>query len=358
VTTAVESDGAEAEDAVREGPAGYWLWLPLALAVAFRGATRDTELYVDIFNESRNFPFDPIEYAATHGVEWGYGVLSWAFHALGLGPRALLFLFSAWTFRSIERTARCLGLSFYEVAPFYLGTFFLTQQLMQMRQGLATALAMGVIVGSLTRTGSALRLALEGFAAASIHVASTLPLACGFLLRRISPPGTRRRLIGWTIAIVLVIAVVAHLVTSLDWVMLIERLATYADDEEFTAARSVLDPANVRGVLLLAAFVAATPSVGATRPYLVLLGLYAAHVGVRFGFLGFAIMSGRLSTALGFVEIFLLPMVLKRVVRDPRRRVSIGLAYLVVHLAATLLLQAPYLVDDYFTALHTGNAAR
>lgn len=353
-TTSQVEEGAT----TREGPSGLWLSIPLALVVALRGATRDTELYAEIFNETRDFPWNPLDYAASFGMEWGYGVLSWAFHLVGLGPRVLFFLFSMWTFRCLERTARSLDLSLYDVAPFYLGTFFLTQQLIQMRQGLATALAICGVVGVLTANASRLRLVLDAGVAASIHVASTLPLVGGLLLSRLPAVESRRQLIRWVVGIVLATGVVAYVATSLNWVMLLERLAQYAEDEEFTAARSVLDPANVRAVLLLAVFVAAAPTVGASRTYLVLVGLYAAHVGIRFGFLGFAIMSGRLSTALGFVEVFLLPIVLRRGVRDARLRLTLSLAYLAVHFAATTLVQAPYLLDDYFTPLHLDRAAR
>src|SRR5205085_1030341 len=98
-----------------------------------------------IFGSSTEFPWQPFDYYASQGVEWGFGLASWALASIGLGPRTLFLVISAGTFYFIAKTARVLGLNFYLVMPYYLGTFFLTQQLMQIRQGLAIAFAFWVV---------------------------------------------------------------------------------------------------------------------------------------------------------------------------------------------------------------------
>lgn len=350
--------GKELKRSDRHRISSLWLAAPVALGVALRGETRDTAAYVEIFHDTQGIPLHPLEYAETHGVEWGFGVLSGLVHSAGFGPRVLFFLLSLWTFRCIDRAARELGLNFYAVMPFYLGTFFLTQQLMQMRQGLAVALASTVVVDFSVRPASLVRKAFGAVVAFSIHIVSALPVVTAACLQRALPSPSRWRVIGWTLVLVLATALVAHLASSSHMLLSLERLGAYADDEEFAAARSALEFANVRAVMLLVLFVAAAPTARPTNQYLLLLGLYAIHVGIRFGFLNFAILSGRLSTVVGFVEIFLLPLAIRGSVRHRWARVAIAFAYLTVHAAATLTYQAPYLIDDYFTPLYTYYAPR
>jgi hypothetical protein len=79
--------------------------------------------------------------------------------------------------------------------------------------------------------------------------------------------------------------------------------------------------------------------------------MYVVHLAIRIGFLSFAIVSGRLSTAIGFAEVFLLPMVLHDLCAKRSDRVLIATVYLAFHLYMTLFVQADYLLTDYFRPL-------
>lgn len=337
-----------------------WLAVPLVLAVGVRGDTRDTSTYIDIFRSTIQFPANLLDYYAEFGVEWGFGLLSWLLGGMGLGPTTLFVIVSAATFFFIERTAHRLGITFYAVMPYYLGSFFLTQQLMQIRQGLGVAFAFWVLVRFALSTSGPVRLAMGAGAASLIHMVAVIPLLGASLVRLTLPAPQQWRIVSWAVVLIAVSIVLAHAVSTLQVFGLFERLSIYAADEEYSSARGLFDLANVRAVLVLALFLSACTarSLARSRVFLLLLGLYAAHVGIRLGFIDFQILSGRLSTALGFAEVFLLPMTVHACIRPRALRMLLGAAYLFVHGFATLAVQAPFLIDDYFTPLHADYAAR
>lgn len=337
-----------------------WLAVPLAFLVAARGDTRDSAMYVYIFATTRRFPADPVAYYADTWVEWAYGIAAWLFNSLGIGPRTLFFLISLLTFACLAKAARNLRLSFYELMPYYLGTFFLSQQFMQIRQGLAVAFAFAMITGwaAGSRAGP-LRRALSMALAFSIHMVSVVPMATALLAQRWSPTPRTGRIVLWTLAVAAASFAVAQEVSSLEVVSLFDRLSRYAADAEYGSSRGLFDPANVRAALLLALFALGTRSrsLRESKPYVVLLGLYAVHLGLRIGFLDVQILSGRLATALGFAEVLLMPLLVRATISSPAARTGVAAAFLAVHAVATLMVQVPYLVDDYFTPLYIDRAA-
>jgi hypothetical protein len=336
-----------------------WLALPLILLVTTRGDTRDTQTYVGIFESTTEFPWHPLEYYASQGVEWGFGVASWTLASLGLGPRTLFFVISAATFYFVAKGARNFGLNFYAVMPYYLGTFFLTQQLMQIRQGLGIAFAFWVVAKLADSRPRVFATFASLLVAMAMHAVAALPILSALLLRLRFPRGNRLSVAAWLLAIVVSTVACARLSSTLNAVELLERLSTYAADETYSGARSLLEPANLRAMLLLFVLAAArsAPALARSRAYTLLLGLFAMHVGVRLGFLDFEILSGRLSTALGFSEVFLLPLAVRAWFPGAARRTLIGLLYFGIHAAVTTTYQAPFLIDDYLTPLHLDYAA-
>ncbi len=336
----------------RGAAAGLALSFPLAMVVALRGDTRDTAVYVDVFFDTRTFPLDPIDYYRDTNIEWAFGIVSWIFNAIGLGPGALFFLISLLTFVLIDRTARQLGLRLIDVLPFYLGSFYLLQQFMTIRQGLGVAFATSVVVTNIVSGSRAWRILGGAVVALTVHLVSIVPVLVGRILQALLPSPQRALVVLWAVIIVAVSAAAARLFTSLDLVVAMDRLAAYASDPELGAQRGFLEPAKIRAALVLSVAVIAPVVLLRSRPYLLLLGMYAAHFGLRLGFYDFAILSGRLATSLGFVEVFLLPLIIRTAIRANWLRWSLCLSYLAVHAFATLTIQAPYLLDDYFTPLH------
>lgn len=75
-------------------------------------------------------------------------------------------------------------------------------------------------------------------------------------------------------------------------------------------------------------------------------------LAIRIGFADFAIMSGRLSTAFSYVEIFALPMLLLDRFKL-RARIVLVLVVCLLQMIVTLGFQAPYLFELYFEPLYT-----
>ncbi|TXI21828.1 MAG: EpsG family protein [Roseateles sp.] len=335
--------------------ARHWLtllvFLPLSLIVALRGDTGDTANYLDAFKATQDFPWDPLLYYGSFSMEWSFGVLSWLINALSLPSPVLFFVYSFATFYFLSLAASRMELSLVAIAPYYLGTFFLAQQFLQIRQGLAMGLAFSLLpLVVARRKGFTPVLSLA--ATSMVHVVSCLTLVTGWVLSFVRPKPTRRALTLWSLALIVLTFLFARAVMTLDVISTVGRLADYAADGQYNQELQLLAPPNIRAALLMVMMLlAVTPRLQRSPVFVVLIGMYAVHVGMRFGFYDFVILSGRLSTALSFAEVFILPLLVREhVCRGWLRGVLAGL-YLLVHAVATYQVQVPTLFDDYFTPL-------
>jgi len=312
-------------------------------------------VYIDIFNDITSFPVNPFQFQQEYMMDWGFGLLSWLVKFFFLGYTGLFFCISGLTFVAMAVAARRFGTDLLSVLPYYLGTFYLSQQFMEIRQGLAVALAFWCIsYFTLRERAGGLRIlgtAASGFV---IHAVSALPVFVGKVLMRTLPKKRSRTNALWAVGIFLTFYVSAQAATHLDALTLFDRISVYNGDPEYAATRGLFEPANVRAFALTLLFYFLRPSEQhhQFKPYMLLLGLYMAHFGLRLGFIDFAILSGRLSTSLGFAEVFLFPMMVATRVKGGFTRSLIAIVYLAFHLAIALSVQLPYLIDDYFTPIY------
>ncbi len=321
------------------------------MIVALRGDTGDTANYLEAFKATQDFPWDPLSYYGSFSMEWSFGVLSWLINALSLPSPVLFFVFSFATFYFLSLASTRLGLSLGAIAPYYLGTFFLAQQFLQIRQGLAMGLAFSLLPLVVSRR-KGLTPGLCLFATSMVHIVSCLTLVTGWMLSFMQPKPTRRSLTLWSLALVALTVLLARAVMTLDVVSAVGRLADYAADGQYNQELQILAPPNIRAALLIALMLfAVTPRLQDSRAFVALVGMYAVHVGMRFGFYDFAILSGRLSTALSFGEVFILPLLVREHVRNRWLRGFLSGGYLLTHAVATYQVQVPTLIDDYFTPL-------
>lgn len=324
------------------------------MLVALRGDTRDTFQYLDVYWSLNEFPWNPIEFQGQFFMEWGFGLLAAIVKFAGFPPEVLFFLVSAMTFFAIAKASLAWGLEAWSAVPFYLSTFFLPQQFMQIRQGLAVALAfwaIALLVRAPRRWVAAIFITVAG---ALFHIVSLAPVLIAAVVLRFTP--TRRTASQWLQALLVfgLIVAVCRAVSSLDVFTLIDRIGTYVNDEEYGASRSVFEPANLRAILLTLTFIAFRPTEERSwfRAYMLLLTLYVVHLGFRIGLIDFAILSGRLGSSLGFSEIFLLPLLIRDRVLQPLWSFVAVSAYVALHLAISLFIQLPFLVDDYLAPVH------
>lgn len=329
------------------------LCAPLTLLVALRGDTRDTSNYLEVYRSLTSFPWNPAEFQDDYFMEWGFGILASLTKQLAIPPEGLFFIVSAVTFLAIAKASKRLGLEPWSALPFYLCTFFLTQQFMQIRQGLAVAIAFWVITIIIQRPQSWLKSAILSLLGTLFHVVSIVPIAVVIVITRLTPVQRSYKNWCWAATVLGVIIGICWLASSTGLLELTTRISNYIGDEEFGSARSISDPANLRAIVLTLAFISLRPS--GDRPwfkaYMVLLGLYIANLGIRIGFLDVAILSGRIGSALGFSEIFLLPLLIKDKINLRGWRIAFTTSYMLLHFSVALLFLVPYLIEDYFRPL-------
>jgi hypothetical protein len=321
--------------------------------VSFRGDTRDTFSYVEVYRGLQDFPWSPIEFWNKYSMEWGFGILVGIIKKIGLPVEFQFFAVSLLTFFAISRAAVNFGMSPWSPIPFYLCTFFWVHQLMQIRQGFAISFAFWAISIIIRKSQLGISSALVVIVGVLFHIVSIIPVVVGILLSWFAPRVKAVSNIFWAISIFgTFFAICRYLVTS-DLLFLTSRISNYVDSEMYAATRSILEPANLRAIFLTIAFFIWRPS--ADRPwfkcYLILFGIYVAHLGIRLGFLDFAILSGRIGSALGFAEIFLIPMLIKDRFQNAFLRLVLVCAYFLLHLAIAFLVLVPFLPEDYFRPL-------
>lgn len=331
-------------------PAFLLVALPACVLVATRGATRDTFNYLDAFEATVRFPTNPVLYYAEQGVEWGFGVLCWAIHLVGLGWRSLFFVVSLATFYFLALAAASAGLRLRAVLPFYLCTFFITQQLMQVRQGLGMTMAFYVVV-DLQRRGLRWQQVAVTLGAVLIHTVALVPVLLALCLRAL--PGGKAGAFDARHAVLLLLGSVAaaRLATHIDVFSAMERLTSYAEDEASHGERGLLQPANLRAGLLLCLFLAMRVPARFRRVYGMLVGLYAAALGIRLGFFDFEILSGRVGSAAGFGEVLALPVVAFAAIRSRVTGGVFTITYFAAQVFVTLAIQLPFMWTDYFTPI-------
>ena len=74
-------------------------------------------------------------------------------------------------------------------------------------------------------------------------------------------------------------------------------------------------------------------------------------LAIRIGFAEFAILSGRLSTAFSYAEIFVIPMLLLNRFHTLHVLI-IAIVYFILQITITLGFQAPYLFKMYYLPLY------
>lgn len=329
------------------------LCLALALLVALRGDTRDTFQYLDVYRNLSQIPWNPIEFQEQYRMEWGFGLLAGLVKLAELPPEFLFFVISTLTFIAIAKASIAFGLNAWSAMPFYLPTFFLTQQFMQIRQGLAVALAFWAIALLIRSQRRWLAVGSISLTGALFHVVSLVPIVITLVLPRFMPRQRSYKNWFWASITLALVIVLCRTIYSIEIFELTNRISTYVNDEEYGAARSIFEPANLRAIFLTLVFIKFRPQEDQSwfRSYMFLLGMYVVHLGIRIGFIDFAILSGRLATSIGFAEVFLLALLLQYRIRQHILRLIFIGGYMVFHFFVALSIQLPFLFNDYFTPL-------
>jgi len=323
-----------------------------SLLVAFRGGTRDTQVYADTYYSINNFPWDPVKFYSDSGMEWAYGLFSWGLNSINIDVVVFFFLISYGTFYFIGKLSQILSLSPFSVIPFYLGTFFLIQQLMQIRQGFAVPLAYFLVFHWGFKKGREY-LPILFIPIMTIFHATAFLIPFTYLIYKFS---NRLSLyFGRRLFLIIYLAlsiVFSYYILNSSQFLTLEKIQIFLNSDEFSSERSIFDIVNIKSVvLLILALIASSENLINNNKYYFLLVLFTTSLAVRIGFIDFSILSGRFGSALGFSEIFIIPLLMQDFFRNKLYMYFFSYGYLLISTYITLNYQAPYLLDDYFTPL-------
>ncbi len=331
------------------------LSIPLAILVGDRGATPDTQIYFDVFKYINNYNLlNPKEFYVQTGMEIGFGWYSWLLSYLTSSSFLLFSLFSFLNFSFIYKTAKTLKLPYFYCLLFYIpSAYFFMQQFMQMRQGLAISMVIFSIVRLFqTRTDIfAWCVLITSF---FIHQTSGLVFIFAvifYLLKNNFLLSIDRIKLTLILAFFVFVILFKFFLLNL-LVGSFERLQSYASTDNYSEDIALFSLPNIRTMFVVSFLLFfSKENVLKRDEYKFFLYLMVIALAARVGFSEFAIMSGRLSTAFSYVEIFVLPILfLSRF--NKVYCLLFAIIYFILQMIITLGFQAPYLLDLYFSPLY------
>lgn len=326
-----------------------------SLIVGLRGNTNDTQDYYDVFKNISTLPVtDPIQFYAHTGMEIGFGWFAYIVHIFTSSSVIMFTLFSFLNFYLIYKTARLLGIHYFYPFCFYsTSAYFFMQQFMQMRQGLAVCIVIFTVVYAIKKGFKLWQLLLVLLSVAIHQTAAFLIAFCSifyFLRNTFLFSDKYHKTTYWALFLIFVVFFKFILLNFL--INFSGRLNSYATSDTYNEAISLFSLPNIRTFLILMALTYFSgKALNRNIHFRLFLFLMFTALAIRVGFSDFGIMSGRLSTAFSYVEIFALPMLLIDRFKL-RARIVFIIIICIAQLIITLGFQAPYLFEMYFEPLY------
>lgn len=332
------------------------LILPIVFLVGIRGATPDTQVYYNIFKNINNYDLMSFSlfYSET-GVEVGWGWYS-KFISLFTDSSIVLFtIYSFFIFLLLYKISEIINIKFIYIMAFYLPTgFFFMQQFMQIRQALAVPLVIYAAILFLNNNkNKSILFFILAIMFHQISIAFILFFLLYFFINKNYPFGySINRFLTLNVLILISGFFLARVVLLPLAASFFDRLIAYSDTE-YAENVGYFSLANVKFYIEFILILFFTNKKALTNKYYVFFVFsFTAGLTLRLAFFDFAILSGRLSNAFLFVEIFLIPMLLLF-------RLKIFYFYIYTFLYFCLLLYvtwfyqaSEYLKDAYFIPLN------
>lgn len=330
------------------------LSLPFSLWVGNRGATNDTQTYFNIFKNINMFDlFNPKNFYYETGVEIGYGWYSYLISIFSSSSLVLFLIFSLLSFFLIYQIAEKMKVSYFPVFLLYVSSaYFVMQQFMQMRQGLAIPLALFALTILIKSNKISLVFILLVCLAISFHQTAIAVILLGyffyFIIKKI-----RLSLLYYRFLLIFIIIIFLFLSKFILGDVLISisgRLTAYSNTS-YAEDIGLLRLPNIKAILVFfMIYVLMTENIIKNNTFKVFMCLFAIAIVFRIGFSDFTILSGRFSTAFSHVEIFLLPYIFERFGK------FIGSAllfiYVLIQAITVYMFQAPYVFESYYLPLY------
>ncbi len=328
----------------------------LAFIVGSRGNTNDTFTYYSIFKNINNYDLTSFsDFYSETGVEIGWGWYSYIISFFSKSPIILFSCFSFFIFLILYEISKKINIKFIYIVFFYLPTgFFFMQQFMQIRQALAVSL---VVYGAVLFLNENKIKSIVFFILAimfhQVSIAFILFLFIYFFLnKKFSFGYSLQRFIILNIFTIILGFFIARIIMLPLANILFDRLGAYSDTS-YAENVGFLSLANIKFYIEFILIIFFTNSKSLTNKYYVFF-VFCFTVGltIRLAFFDFSILSGRLSNAFLFVEIFLVPMLLLF-------RLKLSYFYIFTFLYFCLMLYitwfyqaSEYIKDAYFIPLN------
>lgn len=329
--------------------------IPIVILVGMRGATPDTQVYYDIFKyiDSYNL-YSYTRFYTDSQVELGWG---WYAKVVSLFTSSSFVLFSGFSlliFWVIYKADNVLQMSYLYTLAFYLpSSFFLMQQFMQIRQGLAIPAA---ILASFLYINNKKKESFVFFIVAIMFHQTAIAYLLVFLLylfinRFYSISFSLKRFL-FVIFSILVLGFFAARVVILPLAFsAFDRLVSYADTE-YAEANDLLSLSNIKFYLEFIIIVMfSNKKFLEDKLYVFMVFIFTVGLTIRIAFYDFGILGGRLSVVFLFVEVFLIPYLLYRKIKKPYFYFCLITYFVVIFYISWVYQVSQYLQNSYFTPL-------
>lgn len=335
------------------------LFITLAFIVAFRGKTRDTAVYKNVYDNLEYFNLSSISvFYLQSGMEIGYGYLSYISSIFIDDYKLVFFIISFGILYSIYKVSTNLKINSIVFFLVYITNYyFFMQQFMQIRQGFATAL---VFYGAYLLFNKKYLFSISLFIIACSFHQTTFSFIAFILAYLVAKPLFEKYKTNFFLYIGIMTGVIFFCKSILIIIPnYFVRLASYADSDY----SEVLSPFRLTSLRVYVLFIffsffyynyfkhkkKDSYSIQIDSFLVFLLVTYAVGLGVRIGFNDFAILSTRLSEFFLFSELFLTSFIFSYKYKDLKFLI-LFLFYLVFQILI-VINQLNYVFLDYFKAL-------
>ncbi|ATA85966.1 EpsG family protein [Capnocytophaga gingivalis] len=326
----------------------------IALFVGNRGNTRDTIVYLTVFKNIDSLDLlNPIKFYLFTGMEIGFGWYCYIINLITHSHVILFTIFSLFTFLIIYLISKKLNVTILSVLLLYISTgYFLLQQFMQIRQGLATPLALfAITVFIMDNNKFSIKFLLITLLAFSFHQIALPVILIGVLLsiilKKIDLSINEFKWISVFLFIIFIIIAKFLLVNLLTNIS--SRVEVYSNSSEYAENVGIFRLPNIKAFFtFLFILFLMNEKMYRNKLFTIFFLLFIVGVAFRIGFSDFAILSGRFATAFSFSEIFILPFAFYRFKYFNH---IFLILFVIAQAIATYMFQAPFVIEDYFKPL-------
>lgn len=331
----------------------FVLTATLVLVASLRGDTSDSYGYMLLYEHLKdaNVLINPFEFYLLNGVEWTFGFASLILGNLNFSYVALFFTYSSLSFLLLFKICKRIHINYNIFLIYYIGYYFITQQLTFMRYGFAVILAYYFFIYTIQERMSILKYIFMLAALMLVHIFVSFLFLLFILIKMIESPA--RGVLKFTHSLsFLVFSLIALTLAKYSIQILpLERVIFYLENEEIGVYTNLFSVENLKAVFLLFifSFVLLGRRISLELRYLYLA--YLLSVVVRFVFYDIGVLSSRAGYLLGFSEVFILLIIVPRYINSISGQCVVGIAYVFAHRFFAQTYSTSELIDLYMTPI-------